>query len=79
MCGKRAAGLECVALTDNQALFDNIMYLKANSDDYHLHSDIIELRQSIEQDKTVQEVRYVPSSQNISNCHAAPDCQDWPV
>ena len=68
MCGKRAAGLECVALTDNQALFDNIMYLKANSDDYRLHSDIIELRQSIEQDKTVQEVRYVPSSQNISDC-----------
>ena len=68
LCGRRVAGLQCVALTDNQALFSNIMHLKANSDDYRLHSDVIELRQSIEQEKTVQEVRYVPSSQNISDC-----------
>ena len=36
-------------------------------DDFRLHSDILELRQSIEQEKTVQEVRYVHSSLNIAD------------
>ena len=31
-----------------------------------MHSDIIKLRQSIEQEKTVQEVRYVYFSQNLA-------------
>ena len=68
MCGKRLENLKCVALTDNQSLFSNLHYLKSNVEDYRLHSDIIELRQSIEYDKTVQEVRYVHSSQNLSDC-----------
>ena len=68
MCGDRVKSLECVALTDNQVLFTNIMHLKTNPEDFRLHSDIIELRQSIEQEKTVQEVRYVHSSQNLSDC-----------
>ena len=69
MCGKRVENLICVAVTDNnQSLFSNLHYLKSNVEDYRLHSDIIELRQSIEYDKTVQEVRYVHSSQNLSDC-----------
>ena len=56
MCGSRVKSLECVALTDNQGLF-SIIHLKLTSEDYRLHSDIIKLRQSIEQEKTVQEVR----------------------
>ena len=68
MCGTRIKFLQCVALTDNQGLFSNIHHLKSTSEDYRLHSDIIELRQSIEQEKTVQEVRYVHSSQNLADC-----------
>ena len=68
MCGNRVNSLQCVALTDNQDLFSNIHHLKCTSEDYRLHSDIIELRQSIEQEKTVQEVRYVHSSLNLADC-----------
>ena len=68
MCGERTKDLQCVALTDNQALFSNLHHIKANSDDYRLQSDIIELRQSIEEEKTVQEIRYVHSSENIADC-----------
>ena len=68
MCGNRVNALQCVALTDNQGLFSNIHHLKCTSEDYRLHSDIIELRQSIEQEKTVQEVRYVHSSLNLADC-----------
>ena len=67
MCGQRVKNLQCVALTDNQGLFSNIHHLKSNVDDFRLHSDILELRQSIEQEKTVQEVRYVHSSLNIAD------------
>ena len=67
MCGQRVKNLQCVALTDNQGLFSNIHHLKSNVEDYRLHSDILELRQSIEQEKTVQEVRYVHSSLNIAD------------
>ena len=68
MCGAEVRNLQCVALTDNQGLFSNIHYLKANSEDYRLHADLIELRQNIEQEKTVQEVRYVHSSLNLADC-----------
>ena len=67
MCGQRVKNLQCVALTDNQGLFSNIHHLKSNVDDFRLHSDILELRQSIEQEKTVQEVRYVHSLLNIAD------------
>ena len=66
--GARVKGLKCIALTDNQGLFSNIHYLKSNVEDFRLHADIIELRQSIAQEKTVQEVRYVHSSQNLADC-----------
>ena len=68
MCGTRIKSLKCVALTDNQGLFSNIHHFKSTSEDYRLHSDIIEQRQSIEHEKTVQEVRYVHSSQNLADC-----------
>ena len=68
MCGNRVQSLKCVALTDHQGLFSNLHHLKTTSEDYRLHSDILELRQSIEQEKTVQEVRYVHTSLNIADC-----------
>ena len=68
MCGARVKDLKCVALTDNQGLFSNIHYLKANSEDYRIQADVIVLCQMIEEEKTVQEVRYVHSSLNISDC-----------
>ena len=67
MCGQRVKSMQCVALTDNQGLFSNIHHLKSNVEDYRLQSDILELRKSIEQEKTVQEVRYVHSSLNIAD------------
>ena len=45
--------MQCVALTDNQGLFSNNHHLKSNVEDYRLQSDILELRKSIEQEKTV--------------------------
>ena len=68
MCGARVSGLQCVALTDHQGLWSNIHHIKANPDDWRLHADVIEIRQSIEQDETVQEVRYVHSSLNLADC-----------
>ena len=59
--------MQCVALKDNQGLFSNIHHLKSNVEDYRLQADILELRKSIEQEKTVQEVRYVHSSLNIAD------------
>ena len=56
MCGQRVKSMQCVALTDNQGLFSNIHHLKSNVEDYRLQSDILELRKSIEQEKTIQEV-----------------------
>ena len=67
MCGQRAKGIQCVALTDNQGLFSNIHHLKSNVDDYRLQADILELRKNIEQEKIVQEVRYVQSASNIAD------------
>ena len=67
LCGQRVENLQCVALTNNQGLFSNIHHLKSTVDDFRLHSDILELRQSIEQEKTVQEVRYVHPSLNIAD------------
>ena len=67
MCGQRVKSMQCVALTDNQGLFSNIHHLKSNVEDYRLQADILELRKSIEQEKIVQEVRYVQSSRNIAD------------
>ena len=69
MCGQRAKGMQCVALTDNQGLFSNIHHLKSNVEDYRLRlqADILELRKNIEQEKIVQEVRDVKSASNIAD------------
>ena len=67
MCGQRVRNLRCVALTDHDKLFSNINQFPANIEDFRLQSDILELRQSIEQEKTVQEVRYVHPSLNIAD------------
>ena len=67
MCGQRVRNLRCVALTDHDKLFSNINQFPANIEDFRLQSDILELRQSILQEKTVQEVRYVHPSLNIAD------------
>ena len=66
MCGRRVENLQCVAITDCQDLFSNIHHLKSNTEDYRLQADIINIRQNIEE-KTVQEVRYCHTSQNIAD------------
>ena len=66
MCGHRVRNLKCVALTDHRKLFSNINQSPATIEDFRLQSDILELRQSIVQEKTVQEVRYIHPSQNIA-------------
>ena len=68
LCGERVKDLKCIAMTDNQALYSNIHHLKSNTEDFRLQSDIISIRQSIENDKIVQELRYCHSEENISDC-----------
>ena len=68
MCGDRVRDLQCVAITDNQSLFSNVHHLKANTEDYRLQTDVLAIRQSIEVDKTVQELRYCHSEENIADC-----------
>ena len=66
MCGHRVRNLKCVALTDHRKLFSNINQSPTTMEDFRLQSDILELRQSIVQEKTVQEVRFIHPSQNIA-------------
>ena len=54
-------------MTDNQDLFSCIHNLKS-CDDKRLLSDIINIRQAIYNDKTITEVRYVPSDVMIADC-----------
>ena len=65
LCGQRVKNLQYVVLTDNQRLFSNIHHIKSTVDDFRPHPDILELRQSIEQEKTAQGARYVHSLINI--------------
>ena len=66
MCGRRVSNLQCVAFSNNQELLSNIRHIKSNAEAREGHSDILELRRSIEQEKVVQEVRYVCPSLNIA-------------
>ena len=66
MCGKRVKNLQCVVFTNNQELLSNIRHIKSNAEVYEVHADILELKRSIEQEKVVQEVRYVCPSLNIA-------------
>ena len=68
LCGRRVDKLECIAYTDNQILYSNVHHLKSNTEDYRMQSDILAIRQCIEDDKTAQELRYCHSEDNISDC-----------
>ena len=68
LCGKRVSGLQCIAYTDNQTVYSNVHHLKTNTDDYRLQTNIISIRQCIEEDKIAQELRYCCSDENISDC-----------
>ena len=66
MCGKRVSNLQCEVFSNNQELLSNIRHIKSNAEAREVHSDILELKRSIEQEKVVQEVRYVCPSLNIA-------------
>ena len=67
LCGSRVAGLECITITDNHALFSNVHHLKSNTDDYRLQTEVLSIRQSIEDDKIAQELRCCLSDENIAD------------
>ena len=67
LCGESVKELKGLALTDNQDLFSCIHNIKS-CDDKRLLSDIISIRQAIHNDKTIAEVRYVPSTDMIADC-----------
>ena len=68
LCGSRVSQLQCLTMTDNQALFSNVHHLKGNTDDYRLQTEVLAIRQSIEVDKIAQELRYCLSEENIADC-----------
>ena len=71
MFGKAAENIPGLALIDNQDLWSTLHHLK-NCEDKRLLADIIQLKQSIIIDHTVQEVRYVQSKEMLSDCLTKP-------
>ena len=71
MFGKAAEKIPGLALIDNQDLWSTLHHLK-NCEDKRLLADIIQLKQSIIIDHTVQEVRYVQSKEMLSDCLTKP-------
>ena len=67
ICGDAVKSLKGLAIIDNQDLFSCIHNLKS-CDDKRLLSDIISIRQSIHEDKTIAEVRFVPGNEMIADC-----------
>ena len=67
LCGDAVKSLQGLAIIDNQDLFSCIHNLKS-CDDKRLLSDIINIRQSIYEDKTIAEVRFVPGNEMIADC-----------
>ena len=71
MFGKAAQKIPGLALIDNQDLWSTLHHLK-NCEDKRLLPDIIQLKQSIIIDHTVQEVRYVQAKEMLSDCLTKP-------
>ena len=67
MFGTSAKNIPGLALIDNQDLWSTLHHIK-NCEDKRLLSDIIQLKQGIVIDHTVQEVRYVSSKEMLSDC-----------
>ena len=71
MFGKAADKIPGLALIDNQDLWSTIHHLK-NCEDKRLLADIIQLKQAIIIDHTVQEVRFVKGTEMLSDCLTKP-------
>ena len=66
MCGKRVSNLQCIALSNNRELLSSIRRIKLNEEVRGEHLDILELKNNLEQEKVVQELRYVCPSFNVA-------------
>ena len=64
--GPKANDVPCLVLIDSQNLWSCVHNLTACSDN-RLQADILNIRQSIHDDATVQEVRYIHNSQMIAD------------
>ena len=64
--GSEANTVPCIALVDSQNLWSCVHNISACSDD-RLQADIINIRQSIHDDKSVNEVRYIHNSEMIAD------------
>ena len=67
LIGNQAKQIPCLALTDSKNLWSCIHNISSCSDP-RLQGDIISIRQAIHEDKTIQEVRYIHSSQMLADC-----------
>ena len=67
MFGSKADEIPGLALTDNQDLYSCVHNIKA-CDDKRLLADIINIKQAIVDDKTIQELRYIPKDLMIADC-----------
>ena len=66
MCGKRVSNLQCMALSNNRELLSSIRHIKLNEEVRGRYLDILDLKKSLEQEKVVQELRYVCPSFNVA-------------
>ena len=67
LCGTQASQIPCLALTDSKNLWSCIHNISSCSDN-RLQADVINIRQAIHDDQTIQEVRYIHSSQMLADC-----------
>ena len=67
LCGSQANRIPCLALTDSKNLWSCIHNISSCSDN-RLQADVINIRQAIHDDQTIQEVRYIHSSQMLADC-----------
>ena len=67
MFGSKGDNIPGIALTDNQDLYSCVHNLKA-CEDKRLLADIINIKQSIVDDKTINELRYVPKEIMVADC-----------
>ena len=67
ICGVQANKIPCLALTDSTNLWSCIHNISSCSDN-RLQADVINIRQAIHDDQTIQEVRYIHSSEMLADC-----------
>ena len=66
LVGETANSIPCIALIDSQNLWSCVHNISSCSDD-RLQADIINIRQAIHDDKSVQEVRYIHGSEMVAD------------